>query len=151
MSALRDWGHAKDYVEMQWLMLQQEVAEDFVIATGVQYSVREFVDLAAKELGVTLSFEGEGESEIGRITAVNNPEAKCKVGDTGVRVDPRYFRPTEVETLLGDATKARLKLGWVPKITFAELVSEMANSDMLQAEFDLRVKAHGHKALRNQG
>ncbi|CAM8641320.1 Gmd GDP-D-mannose dehydratase [Oxalobacteraceae bacterium] len=147
MSALRDWGHAKDYVEMQWLMLQQEVAEDFVIATGVQYSVREFVDLAAKELGVTLSFEGEGESEIGRITAVNNPEAKCKVGDTVVRVDPRYFRPTEVETLLGDPTKAKQKLGWTPVTTLQQLVSEMAQSDFTSAKRDSLVKQHGFQAF----
>ena len=147
MSALRDWGHAKDYVEMQWLMLQQEVAEDFVIATGVQYSVSEFVDLAAKELGVTLSFEGEGESEIGRITAVNNPEAKCKVGDTVVRVDPRYFRPTEVETLLGDPTKAKQKLGWTPVTTLQQLVSEMAQSDFTSAKRDSLVKQHGFQAF----
>jgi GDPmannose 4,6-dehydratase len=147
MSALRDWGHAKDYVEMQWLMLQQEVAEDFVIATGVQYSVREFVDLAAKELGVTLSFEGEGESEIGRITAVNNPEAKFKVGDTVVRVDPRYFRPTEVETLLGDPTKAKQKLGWTPVTTLQQLVSEMAQSDFTSAKRDSLVKQHGFQAF----
>ena len=147
MSALRDWGHAKDYVEMQWLMLQQEVAEDFVIATGVQYSVREFVDLAAKELGVTLSFEGEGESEIARITAVNNPEAKCKVGDTVVRVDPRYFRPTEVETLLGDPTKAKQKLGWTPVTTLQQLVSEMAQSDFTSAKRDSLVKQHGFQAF----
>ena len=147
MSALRDWGHAKDYVEMQWLMLQQEVAEDFVIATGVQYSVREFVDLAAKELGVTLSFEGEGEGEIGRITAVNNSEAKCKVGDTVVRVDPRYFRPTEVETLLGDPTKAKQKLGWTPVTTLQQLVSEMAQSDFTSAKRDSLVKQHGFQAF----
>ena len=147
MSALRDWGHAKDYVEMQWLMLQQEVAEDFVIATGVQYSVREFVDLAAKELGVTLSFEGEGEKEIARITAVNNPEAKCKVGDTVVRVDPRYFRPTEVETLLGDPTKAKQKLGWTPVTTLQQLVSEMAQSDFTSAKRDSLVKQHGFQAF----
>ena len=147
MSALRDWGHAKDYVEMQWLMLQQEVAEDFVIATGVHYSVREFVDLAAKELGVTLSFEGEGENEIGRITAVNNPEAKCKVGDTVVRVDPRYFRPTEVETLLGDPTKAKQKLGWTPVTTLQQLVSEMAQSDFTSAKRDSLVKQHGFQAF----
>ena len=147
MSALRDWGHAKDYVEMQWLMLQQEVAEDFVIATGVQYSVREFVDLAAKELGVTLSFEGEGENEIGRITAVNNPEAKCKVGDTVVRVDSRYFRPTEVETLLGDPTKAKQKLGWTPVTTLQQLVSEMAQSDFTSAKRDSLVKQHGFQAF----
>ena len=147
MSALRDWGHAKDYVEMQWLMLQQEVAEDFVIATGVQYSVREFVDLAAKELGVTLSFEGEGENEIARITAVNNAEAKCKVGDTVVRVDPRYFRPTEVETLLGDPTKAKQKLGWTPVTTLQQLVSEMAQSDFTSAKRDSLVKQHGFQAF----
>ena len=143
MSALRDWGHAKDYVEMQWLMLQQEVAEDFVIATGVQYSVREFVDLAAKELGITLSFEGEGENEIARITAVNNADAKCKVDDIVVRVDPRYFRPTEVETLLGDASKAKDKLGWTPKISFQELVSEMMREDLKAAERDELVRRHG--------
>ena len=147
MSALRDWGHAKDYVEMQWLMLQQEVAEDFVIATGVQYSVREFVDLAAKELGVTLIFEGEGENEIARITAVNNPEAKCKVGDTVVRVDPRYFRPTEVETLLGDPTKAKQKLGWTPVTTLQQLVSEMAQSDFTSAKRDSLVKQHGFQVF----
>lgn len=142
MDSKRDWGHAKDYVEMQWLMLQQDKPEDFVIATGVQYTVREFVDAAAKEFGMQIRWEGTGENEKGYDAATG----KCIVA-----VDPRYFRPTEVETLLGDATKARQKLGWVPKITFAELVSEMARSDMLQAEFDLKVKAHGHKALRNQG
>jgi len=141
LDSKRDWGHAKDYVEMQWLMLQQDKPEDFVIATGVQYTVREFVDAAAKEFDMQIRWEGAGESEKG-YDATNG---KCIVA-----VDPRYFRPTEVETLLGDATKARQKLGWVPKITFAELVSEMARSDMLQAEFDLKVKAHGHKALRNQ-
>jgi len=147
MSALRDWGHAKDYVEMQWLMLQQDVAEDFVIATGVQYSVREFVNLAAQELGITLNFEGEGEHEIARITAVNNAEAKCKVGDTVVRVDPRYFRPTEVETLLGDPTKAKQKLGWTPVTTLQQLVSEMAQSDFTSAKRDSLVKQHGFQAF----
>jgi GDPmannose 4,6-dehydratase len=147
MSALRDWGHAKDYVEMQWLMLQQNVAEDFVIATGVQYSVREFVNLAAKELGITLAFEGEGENEIARITAVNNADAKCKVGDTVVRVDPRYFRPTEVETLLGDPTKAKQKLGWTPATSLQQLVSEMAQSDFTSAKRDSLVKQHGFQAF----
>ncbi len=147
MSALRDWGHAKDYVEMQWLMLQQEAAEDFVIATGVQYSVREFVDLAAKELGITLSFEGHGEKEIARITAVNNADAKCKVNDIVVRVDPRYFRPTEVETLLGDPSKAKQKLGWTPITTLQQLVSEMAQSDFTSAKRDSLVKQHGFKAF----
>ncbi len=147
LSALRDWGHAKDYVEMQWLMLQQDVAEDFVIATGVQYSVREFVDFAAKELGVTLAFEGEGENEIARITAVNNVDAKCKVGDTVVRIDPRYFRPTEVETLLGDPTKAKQKLGWTPVTTLQQLVSEMAQSDFTSAKRDSLIKRHGFQTF----
>lgn len=142
LDSKRDWGHAKDYVEMQWLMLQQDKPEDFVIASGVQYTVREFVDAAAKEFGMQIRWEGIGENERGY---------DAVTGQCIVAVDPRYFRPTEVETLLGDATKARQKLGWVPKITFAELVSEMARSDMLQAEFDLKVKTHGHKALRNQG
>ena len=149
MSALRDWGHAKDYVEMQWLMLQQEVAEDFVIATGVQYSVREFVDLAAKELGVTLSFEGEGENEIGLITAVNNPEAKCKVGDTVVRVDPRYFRPTEVETLLGDPTKAKQKLGWEPTTSVDDLIKMMVDHDFELGRKEFII--HSHHALNKGG
>ena len=142
LDSKRDWGHAKDYVEMQWLMLQQDKPEDFVIATGVQYTVREFVDAAAKEFGMQIRWEGTGENERG-FDAVT--------GQCIVAVDPRYFRPTEVETLLGDATKARQKLGWVPKITFNELVSEMARADMLEAEFDMKVKMHGHKALRNQG
>jgi GDPmannose 4,6-dehydratase len=142
MDAKRDWGHAKDYVEMQWLMLQQDKPEDFVIATGVQYSVRDFVEATAREYGMQIRWEGNNENEKG----YDATTGKCIVS-----VDPRYFRPTEVETLLGDATKAREKLGWVPKISFAELVSEMAKADMTQAEFDLQVKAHGHKALRNQG
>jgi GDPmannose 4,6-dehydratase len=142
LDSKRDWGHARDYVEMQWLMLQQDKPEDFVIATGVQYSVREFVDAAAKELGLQIRWEGSNESEKG----YDASSGKCIVS-----VDPRYFRPTEVETLLGDATKAREKLGWVPKISFAELVAEMAQSDMTEAEFDLKVKHSGHKALRNQG
>jgi GDPmannose 4,6-dehydratase len=142
MDSKRDWGHAKDYVEMQWLMLQQDKPEDFVIATGVQFSVREFVDAAAKELGMQIRWEGKNENEKGYDVTTG----KCIVS-----VDPRYFRPTEVETLLGDATKAREKLGWVPKISFAELVAEMTRSDMQQAEFDLKVKQYGHKALRNQG
>ena len=147
MSALRDWGHAKDYVEMQWLMLQQDVADDFVIATGVQYSVRQFVEFSAKELGVTLAFEGEGEAEVGRVVKVEpvNGEmlAKCKVGDVIVKVDPRYYRPTEVETLLGDPTKAREKLGWTPKISLPELVAEMVQSDYTTARRDSLVQQAG--------
>ena len=146
LSALRDWGHAKDYVEMQWLMLQQDVAEDFVIATGVQYSVREFVAFAAQELGVKVRFEGEGEKEVGIVESVTGDKAKCKVGDVIVRVDPRYFRPTEVETLLGDPKKAKDKLGWVPKITLAELVAEMVQSDYTAAKRDALVKQAGFQA-----
>ena len=147
LSALRDWGHAKDYVEMQWLMLQQEKPEDFVIATGVQVSVRQFVEMAAKELGIELAFEGEGEQEIARITALKNPDLKCKVGDIVVRVDPRYFRPTEVETLLGDPTKAKQKLGWSPTTSLQQLVSEMAQSDYISAKRDSLVKEHGFQAF----
>ena len=143
MSALRDWGHARDYVEMQWLMLQQQQPEDFVIATGVQYSVRQFVEIAAKELGIDLVFEGEGEQEVARVTAVSNPEVKCKAGDVIVQVDPRYFRPTEVETLLGDPSKAKTKLGWTPKTSFHELVTEMVQVDFDSAKRDSLVKAHG--------
>jgi len=146
LSALRDWGHAKDYVEMQWLMLQQDVAEDFVIATGIQVSVRDFVEMAASELGVLLAFSGDGESEIGTVTTVTGAMAKCKPGDVIVKVDPRYFRPTEVETLLGDATKAKTKLGWTPKITLAELVREMVASDFDAARRDSLVKQAGFQA-----
>jgi GDPmannose 4,6-dehydratase len=150
MSALRDWGHARDYVEMQWLMLQQQQAEDFVIATGVQYSVRQFVEFSAKELGITVAFEGEGEAEVGRVAAIEpvNGEvlAKCKVGDVIVKVDPRYYRPTEVETLLGDPTKAKQKLGWVPTTTLAELVKEMVLSDYTAAKRDNLVKLAGFQA-----
>lgn len=146
MSALRDWGHARDYVEMQWLMLQQEVPEDFVIATGVQYSVRQFVQFAAAELGITIAFQGEGVEEIGVVEKVDGDKAKVKAGDVIVRVDPRYFRPTEVETLLGDPGKAREKLGWVPRTTFQELVSEMVNADFTSAKRDAMVKMAGFQA-----
>jgi GDPmannose 4,6-dehydratase len=143
MSALRDWGHARDYVQMQWLMLQQAVAEDFVIATGVQYSVREFVQRAATELGITVEFRGEGVDEVGVVTKVDGDKARCKPGDVIVKVDPRYFRPTEVETLLGDPTKAKAKLGWEPTTTFAELVREMVQSDYTSARRDELVKGAG--------
>jgi len=146
MSALRDWGHAKDYVEMQWLMLQQDKPEDFVIATGVQYSVRQFVEFAAAELGIQLAFEGEGENEVARVVAVTGDKAQCKVGDVIVKVDPRYFRPTEVETLLGDPSKAKEKLGWVPKISLPELVKEMVHSDYTAAQRDNLVKSAGFQA-----
>lgn len=143
MSALRDWGHARDYVEMQWLMLQQDHAEDFVIATGVQYSVRQFVEFAAEELGIQLAWTGEGEDETGTVVAVSGKDAKCKVNDVIVRVDPRYYRPTEVETLLGDPTKAKEKLGWVPKTTLKELVVEMVQADFTSAKRDALVKLAG--------
>ncbi|MDQ5877585.1 MAG: GDPmannose 4,6-dehydratase [Pseudomonadota bacterium] len=146
LSSLRDWGHARDYVEMQWLMLQQEKPEDFVIATGVQYSVRQFVEFAANELGITLRWEGEGEKECGIVTAVTSKETKVKVGDTIVKVDPRYFRPTEVETLLGDPSKAKEKLGWTPKTSLQELVKEMVLSDYSAAKRDALVKMAGFQA-----
>ena len=134
LSALRDWGHAKDYVEMQWLMLQQEKPEDYVIATGVQYSVRDFVEMAAGELGMELQWNGEGVHE----------HALDPQGHKRVAVDPRYFRPTEVETLLGDASKARRQLGWTPKISFRELVAEMVREDLKTAERDDLVRRHGY-------
>ena len=146
LSALRDWGHAKDYVQMQWLMLQQERAEDFVIASGVQHSVREFVERACAELGVALAFSGNGAQEIGTVAAVAGKQARCKVGEVIVRVDPRYYRPTEVETLLGDASKARDKLGWTPGISFAELVKEMVEADYTAARRDSLVKLAGFQA-----
>ena len=150
MSALRDWGHARDYVQMQWLMLQQDVAEDFVIATGVQYSVRQFVERAAAELGISVAFKGAGADELGvvaKVEPVNGVKpAQCKVGDVVVRVDPRYYRPTEVETLLGDPSKAKAKLGWTPTTTFDELVREMVQSDYQSAKRDSLVKLAGFQA-----
>jgi GDPmannose 4,6-dehydratase len=146
MNALRDWGHAKDYVRMQWLMLQQEQPEDFVIATGVQYSVRDFVRMAAAELGLTLRFEGEGIDEKGIVDAVEGDMAPAlKPGDVIVAVDPRYFRPAEVETLLGDPTKAREKLGWVPEITVQEMCAEMVAHDLHDARRHALLKQHGYE------
>jgi GDPmannose 4,6-dehydratase len=138
LNSLRDWGHAKDYVEMQWLMLQQEQPEDFVIATGMQYSVRQFVEAAAAEMGMSIRWEGAGVEERG-------------FDDTGrciVRVDPEYFRPAEVDTLLGDASKARHKLGWKPRTGFSELVAEMAREDMRKAEKDRLVLSHGYQSAK---
>ena len=146
LGALRDWGHAKDYVEAQWLMLQQSQPEDFVIATGVQHSVRQFVEMAARELGMEITFEGEGIGEVGRVQRVQGKRAKVKPGDIIVRVDPRYFRPAEVETLLGDPTKARLKLNWSPKVTLSDMVAEMVNADYTAARRDSMVKLAGFQA-----
>jgi len=145
MDALRDWGHAKDYVRMQWMMLQQDKAEDFVIATGVQYSVRQFISWSAKELGVSLRFEGEGVDEKGIIDAIEGDKApKMQVGDVVIQVDPRYFRPAEVETLLGDPTKAKETLGWVPEITVQEMCAEMVAEDLKAAQRHSLLKSHGH-------
>jgi len=145
IDALRDWGHAKDYVEMQWLMLQQKQPEDFVIATGQQKSVREFVNAAAAELGITLAWKGKGVKETAIVSKVKGKSA-CKLGQTIVKIDPRYFRLTEVETLLGDAAKARKKLGWTAKTTFKQLVVEMMREDLTLAERDALVKKHGFAA-----
>jgi GDPmannose 4,6-dehydratase len=145
LDALRDWGHAKDYVRMQWMMLQQDAPDDFVIATGVQFSVRQFIEWSAAELGVTLKFEGQGVDETATVTSIIGDNAPAlKVGDVIVRIDPRYFRPTEVETLLGDPTKAKEKLGWVPEITVQEMCAEMVASDLAQAEQHALLKKHGY-------
>ncbi|MCM8598638.1 MAG: GDP-mannose 4,6-dehydratase [Candidatus Accumulibacter sp.] len=149
LSALRDWGHARDYVEMQWLMLQQEHPEDFVIATGVQYSVRQFVEFAAAELGISVGFEGEGVNEVAVVTRVEGDQAKVKPGAVIVRVDPRYFRPTEVETLLGDPSKARERLGWSPTTSLRELVREMVLADHAAAKRDALVKLAGFKTFEH--
>ncbi len=146
LGALRDWGHARDYVQMQWLMLQQEQPEDFVIATGVQYSVRQFVEMAARELGIRLRFAGEGSLETATVESVDGDKTVVKPGQVVVRVDPRYYRPTEVETLLGDPSKAKLKLGWAPKISLPELVKEMMAADYAAARRDSLVKSAGFQA-----
>ena len=144
IDSLREWGHAKDYVRMQWMMLQQDEPEDFVIATGVQYSVREFISWSAAHLGITLEFSGHGVDEIATVSAVSGDDAPgVKVGDVIVRIDPRYFRPAEVETLLGDPTKAKTKLGWVPEITAQEMCEEMVAADLKTARRHALLKAHG--------
>jgi len=144
LDAMRDWGHAKDYVRMQWMMLQQEQPEDFVIATGVQYSVRQFIQWSAAELGITLEFEGHGIDERGIVTSITGDKTTAlKVGDVIIKIDPRYFRPTEVETLLGDPTKAKAKLGWVPEITVQEMCHEMVASDLEEAKKHALLKQHG--------
>jgi len=162
LNAKRDWGHARDYVEMQWLMLQQDKPDDFVIASGVQHSVREFVEQAAGELGITLCWEGEGVDEIGIVDSFDNRQSSSalyddsgerlkikgpKEGDVIIRIDPRYFRPTEVESLLGDPSKAKNELGWEPKISFEELVKEMVLADMEVAKRDELVEKHGFKSF----
>jgi GDPmannose 4,6-dehydratase len=145
MDALRDWGHARDYVEMQWLMMQQEKPEDFVIATGVQYSVRHFVEVAARELGIEIEWQGQGVNEKGVIAAITGDKATgAAVGQTIVAVDPKYFRPTEVETLLGDPTNARVKLGWVPRTSFESMVQEMTAHDLVEARRHALLKQHGY-------
>jgi len=148
IDALRDWGHAKDYVRMQWMMLQQDHPEDFVIATGVQYSVRQFIEWSAQELGITLRFDGQGVGEHATVAAITGDKAPgLKIGDTIVKVDPRYFRPTEVETLLGDPSKAKEKLGWVPEITVQEMCHEMVAYDLAQAQQHALLKQHGYSVF----
>ncbi|RLA43166.1 MAG: GDP-mannose 4,6-dehydratase [Gammaproteobacteria bacterium] len=145
MDALRDWGHAKDYVRMQWMMLQQKTPDDFVIATGKQISVREFVRMSAAEVGIQLEFSGIGVDEIATVVAVEGDDAPgIKVGDVIVRVDSRYFRPAEVETLLGDPSKAKEKLGWTPEITVEEMCAEMVQNDLLKAKQHALLKQHGY-------
>lgn len=145
MDALRDWGHARDYVRMQWMMLQQENADDFVIATGKQISVRDFVALAAKQLGIELNFKGEGLDEVATVTAITGVNAPAlSIGDVIVKVDPRYFRPAEVETLLGDPTKAKVKLGWTPQITVEEMCAEMVENDLNKAKQYAILQKHGY-------
>jgi len=145
LDSLRDWGHAKDYVRMQWMMLQQEQPEDFVIATGVQYSVRQFIDMSARELGITLRFEGQGVDERAVVQSVEGEHAPAlKPGQVVVKVDPRYFRPTEVETLLGDPAKAKAALGWVPQIALQEMVTEMVVADLEEARRHALLKNHGY-------
>jgi len=145
LDSLRDWGHAKDYVRMQWLMLQQDVPEDFVIATGVQYSVREFIQWSAAELGISLRFEGTGVDEKAFVATIEGDKAPAlKVGDCIVAVDPRYFRPAEVETLLGDPSKGKERMGWVPEITAQQMCAEMVATDLRAAQRHAFLKAHGH-------
>lgn len=145
MDSLRDWGHAKDYVRMQWMMLQQQLAEDFVIATGLQYSVRQFIHWSAAELGITLHFEGQGVDERAIVEQIRGDKAPAlKQGDIIARVDPRYFRPAEVDTLLGDPAKAKAKLGWTPEITAQEMCAEMVAQDLLIAQRHALLKKHGY-------
>ena len=145
IDALRDWGHAKDYVRMQWMMLQQDQPEDYVIATGLQYSVREFIKWTAAELGISLAFTGQGMDEKAVVKSISGDKAPAlKVGDVVVQIDPRYFRPAEVEKLMGDPTKAKTKLGWVPEVTAQQMCAEMVVEDLKFAQRTAFLKAHGH-------
>ena len=152
LDALRDWGHAKDYVRMQWLMLQQEAPDDFVVATGLQFSVRQFILWCAEELGITLTFAGKGVSETATVTAIHGDKATgVKVGDIVLRIDPRYYRPTEVESLLGDATKAKLKLGWKPEITVRQMCAEMVSADLAESRKFALLRINGfHAGISNE-
>ncbi len=146
LDALRDWGHAKDYVRMQWMMLQQDKADDFVIATGVQYSVRQFIEWSAKELGITLRFEGKGIEEKGIVDSIEGDKSPAiNIGDVLIQIDTRYFRPAEVETLLGDPSKAKQKLGWVPEISVQEMCTEMVAEDLKIAQRHALLQQHGHE------
>jgi GDPmannose 4,6-dehydratase len=152
LDALRDWGHARDYVAMQWLMLQQDEPEDFVIATGVQYSVRRFVELVARELGIEIEWRGEGTNEVGVVRAVKGEaSAHMRRGQAIVAVDPAYFRPTEVETLLGDASAARDKLGWEPTVGVEALVEEMVAEDLYAAKREALLRANGYGGSLSAG
>jgi GDPmannose 4,6-dehydratase len=153
LDARRDWGHARDFVRAMWLMLQQPAAEDYVVATGQQHSVRDFVTAAAAELGIVMAWEGSAAEEVGRVARVDSDHnTKLQPGHTIVRIDRRYFRAAEVDTLLGDATKARTRLGWIPEVSFAELVAEMVREDLRIAQRDELVRRHGHAVQnRNDG
>jgi GDPmannose 4,6-dehydratase len=145
IDALRDWGHAKDYVRMQWLMLQQQEPDDFVVATGIQHTVREFIIRSARELGITLKFEGVAENEKAVVASIDGDKAPAlQIGDVIIRIDPRYYRPTEVESLLGDPQKAKQKLGWVPEITLDEMIVEMVANDLDQAKQHALLQKHGY-------
>jgi len=148
LDARRDWGHARDFVRAQWMILQQPQPDDYVIATGAQHSVRDFFSMAARELGIDIEWEGKGQAEIGRIARIAAKWPALKKGQAVARIDPRYFRPAEVDTLLGDATKARGRLGWAPEITFERLVAEMMQADLRWAERDELARRHGHKAYQ---
>jgi GDPmannose 4,6-dehydratase len=145
LSAMRDWGHAKDYVRAQWLMLQQEAPDDFVIATGIQHSVRDFIRKAADRLGLTLEFTGEGPEELATVLGADpDMTPALKPGDVAVRIDPRYFRPTEVDSLLGDASKARARLGWLPEISLEQMIDEMVKTDLEEARKHALLRKHGY-------